>query len=42
MIQAANFMRKAGEYGFSFYTGTPCSYLKPFINYTIDAPDSLN
>jgi phosphonopyruvate decarboxylase len=39
MIQAANFMRLAREYGFSLFTGVPCSYLKPFINYTIDATD---
>jgi phosphonopyruvate decarboxylase len=39
MIQAANFMRLAREHGFNFFTGVPCSYLKPFINYAIDAPD---
>src|SRR5215510_11009418 len=39
MIHAANFMRQAREYGFSLFTGVPCSYLKPFINYTIDATD---
>jgi phosphonopyruvate decarboxylase len=39
MIQAANFMRQAREYGFSLFTGVPCSYLKPFISYTIDATD---
>src|SRR5262245_32586468 len=39
MIQTANFMRQARELGFSLFTGVPCSYLKPFINYTIDAPD---
>src|SRR5262245_48759974 len=39
MIQAANFMRQAREYGFSLFTGVPCSYLNPFVNYTIDAPD---
>src|SRR5204862_2872271 len=27
------------ELGFDFFTGVPCSYLKPFINYTIDAPE---
>src|SRR5262245_30404920 len=25
--------------GFTLYTGVPCSYVKPFINYVIDAPD---
>lgn len=39
MIQAKNFCRQAQASGFSFYTGVPCSYLKPFINYTIDAAD---
>jgi phosphonopyruvate decarboxylase len=39
MIQAADFMRQAQEYGFSLFTGVPCSYLKPFVNYTIDEPD---
>ena len=39
MIQAASFMRQARELGFDLFTGVPCSYLKPFINYTIDAPE---
>jgi phosphonopyruvate decarboxylase len=39
MIQAADFMRQVREHGFSLFTGVPCSYLKPFVNYTIDAPD---
>jgi phosphonopyruvate decarboxylase len=39
MIQAEDFMRQAREYGFSLFTGVPCSYLNPFVNYTIDAPD---
>lgn len=39
MIQAADFMQQAQELGFNLFTGVPCSYLKPFINYTIDAPD---
>ena len=39
MIQAANFIRHARERGFGLFTGVPCSYLKPLINYTIDAPD---
>src|SRR5262245_27138088 len=25
--------------GFSLYTGVPCSYVKPFINYVIDSSD---
>jgi phosphonopyruvate decarboxylase len=39
MIQTASFMRQAKELGFDLFTGVPCSYLKPFINYTIDAPE---
>ncbi len=39
MIQASDFLQPAKEMGFNFFTGVPCSYLKPFINYTIDAPD---
>jgi phosphonopyruvate decarboxylase len=39
MIQAANFMRQARERGFNLFTGVPCSYLKPFINYAIDSTD---
>src|SRR2546428_6713719 len=39
MIQSAGFMQQAKELGFDLFTGVPCSYLKPFINYTIDAPD---
>ncbi len=38
MIQAADFLQPASKLGFSLFTGVPCSYLKPFINYTIDAP----
>jgi phosphonopyruvate decarboxylase len=37
MIQAADFLQQAQQLGFSLFTGVPCSYLKPFINYTIDA-----
>ena len=36
MIQADIFCRQAQALGFWLYTGVPCSYLKPFINYTID------
>lgn len=39
MIQASAFIEQAKAAGFSLYTGVPCSYLKPFINYVIDAPD---
>ena len=39
MIQAKSFVETAKAAGFSLYTGVPCSYVKPFINYVIDAPD---
>jgi phosphonopyruvate decarboxylase len=39
MIYAADFLKPAKKLGFSLFSGVPCSYLKPFINYTIDAPD---
>ncbi len=39
MITAESFLVAAKGHGFSLYTGVPCSYLKPFINYVIDAPD---
>ncbi|MBP9679771.1 MAG: phosphonopyruvate decarboxylase [Bacteriovorax sp.] len=47
MISAEKFLNPARELGFNFYTGTPCSYLKPFINYVIDTDgfdfyDSVN
>lgn len=47
MISADKFLAPARELGFNFYTGTPCSYLKPFINYVIDTDgfdfiDSVN
>ncbi len=39
MIEAGQFIRAAQAQGFGLYTGVPCSYLKPFINYVIDAAD---
>lgn len=36
MIAANDFLSVCKEFGFNFFTGTPCSYLKPFINYVID------
>lgn len=38
-IRAETFIQQAKQAGFQLYTGVPCSYLKPFINYVIDAPD---
>lgn len=37
MIEASSFINAAQTHGFSFYTGVPCSYLKPFINFVIDS-----
>ncbi|MFQ3621581.1 MAG: hypothetical protein SNJ78_11635, partial [Spirochaetales bacterium] len=37
MIKAETFVRAAQEAGFTLWTGVPCSYLKPFINFVIDA-----
>jgi len=36
MIKASEFLNQCLEREFNFFTGTPCSYLKPLINYTID------
>ena len=35
MIQAEEFVEHARRRGFSWYAGVPCSFLTPFINYTI-------
>ena len=37
MIRAESFLETGLKAGFSLYTGVPCSYLKPFINYVIDS-----
>ena len=39
MIEAAAFLQSARERDFRLYTGVPCSYLKPFINYVIDSDE---
>ena len=36
MINAEAFIEAAGGLGFTHYTGVPCSYLTPFINYVIN------
>lgn len=36
MIQAETFAHAASDRGFGLWTGVPCSYLTPFINYVID------
>ena len=35
MIEASLFVRSAKRLGFDFWAGVPCSFLTPFINYTI-------
>jgi len=37
MISAESFIEAAASHGFRLYTGVPCSFLKPFINYCIDS-----
>ena len=39
MIKASDFIEEGRKRNFLLYTGVPCSYLKPFINYVIDKPD---
>lgn len=39
MIQANEFLDECKKMGLNLFTGTPCSYLKPFINYVIDDKD---
>ena len=41
MIQAGDFIEAARDLGFQRYTGVPCSFLTPFINYVIN-DESLN
>ena len=39
VIQAEQFVQPALERGYSFWSGVPCSFLTPFINYVIQSPD---
>ena len=39
MIEAHNFIEAAWNEGFGLYSGVPCSFLKPFINYVIDSDE---
>lgn len=39
MIPAETFIQATQKLGFGLYTGVPCSYLTPFINYVIDSPN---
>ena len=36
MINAKDFVETARAHGFEWYSGVPCSYLTPFINYVIN------
>jgi phosphonopyruvate decarboxylase len=38
-ISAKSFADQAKRAGFALWTGVPCSYLKPFINYVLDSDD---
>ena len=39
MIQSQDFMSACMSRDYTFYTGVPCSFLKPLINYVIQNPD---
>lgn len=39
MIKAESFAEAVKKRGFGLWTGVPCSYLKPFINFVIDDPE---
>jgi len=39
MIQADDFISACTSRGYKFFTGVPCSFLKPLINYVIQSPD---
>ncbi|VVE89253.1 phosphonopyruvate decarboxylase [Pandoraea bronchicola] len=38
MIEAGQFVEAARKHGFMWYTGVPCSFLTPFINYVLQDP----
>ncbi|GAB4010601.1 MAG: phosphonopyruvate decarboxylase [Bdellovibrio sp.] len=39
MIESSLFLNECKKYGLTNFTGTPCSYLKPFINFVIEEPE---
>ena len=39
MIEAHAFVDCLRDAGYTHYSGVPCSFLKPFINYVINADD---
>jgi phosphonopyruvate decarboxylase len=38
VIEAGQFVEAARAHGFTWYTGVPCSFLTPFINYVLQDP----
>ncbi len=38
MVNGNDFLGLCHEFGYHFFTGTPCSYLKPLINSVIESP----
>jgi phosphonopyruvate decarboxylase len=38
LIEARDFVEAAARAGFTTWSGVPCSYLQPFINYVLGAP----
>lgn len=41
MLDTKVFGRELKRYGFDFYTGVPCSFLKPLINYAINSGEYI-
>lgn len=39
MLQADDFISACTSRGYTFFTGVPCSFLEPLINYVIQSPD---
>jgi len=39
VIEASHFIEPALKLGYTFWTGVPCSFLTPFINYVIQSAD---
>ncbi|MDD2585663.1 MAG: thiamine pyrophosphate-binding protein, partial [Syntrophomonadaceae bacterium] len=39
MIKAQDFVNSALKRGYNFWTGVPCSFIKPLINYVLQDPN---
>lgn len=39
MIEASDFINGCKKHGFTFFSGVPCSFLKPLINYALQRDD---